>query len=217
MHDMSNPRVNMPSSFIKSLLLAQPGWVYGLSMVSTAAWIMSTTTWTRNLAAILFIWGPTNWTLQEYLIHRFVLHGSSMSLVHGKHHDKPHDLKRIFVPMGLTMALAAGHYIPIWLLWGHEIGLANLLSQIICYACFEWVHYDCHVIRSRLLRGPRRFHTNHHHANTGVNYGFTSATWDLVFGTCDAVHRPWWPILCIPIPLFSLCWVGFLINKKYAD
>jgi sterol desaturase/sphingolipid hydroxylase (fatty acid hydroxylase superfamily) len=209
----------MPSSFIKSLLLSQPVWYYGIAMAFTAAWIVTTTTWTRNLLAIVFIWGPTNWTLQEYMIHRFVLHGSStMALMHGKHHDKPHDLKRVFVPMGLTIALAAGHYVPLWLLWGREIGLANLLSQFICYACFEWVHYDCHVIRSRLLRGPRRFHTIHH-GNTGVNYGFTSASWDLVFGTCDDTHRPWWPILCIPLPLFPLlfCCVESVVGEKYPD
>jgi len=187
----------------KLLIMTQPTWHYFAATACVVAWIAMTTTWTWNLVMMACFWAPANWTFQEYMIHRFVLHGPMLARLHGKHHESPHDTKRVFVPIGLTIALCLCHYLPLTLLWSHEIGMTNVLSQILCYWCFEWIHYDCHVMRSAFSRGPRRFHTIHH-GNTGVNYGFTSATWDIVFGTCDDTHRPWWPILCIPIPLIPL-------------
>jgi sterol desaturase/sphingolipid hydroxylase (fatty acid hydroxylase superfamily) len=76
---------------------------------------------------------------------------------------------------------------------------------------FELVHYNCHSDSTYdLLSGPRQFHLFHHFVNPNhnnqQNYGFTSATWDLVFGTCDNYTKTskFLYILLIPLPVFPL-------------
>jgi sterol desaturase/sphingolipid hydroxylase (fatty acid hydroxylase superfamily) len=197
-------------------LLTQPSVSYFAGIAGVAAWILWTMPWTWTRAAVVLIGGPTSWTFEEYVIHRFVLHDERwMGRVHGKHHERPTDKTRIFVPIIITVFLGVIHYIPIALYFGTWIACANLVSHIFCYACFEWVHYDSHIWRSAFLRGPRQFHLLHHKSmSVTQNYGFTSASWDLIFGTCDVETMRGWAVLWIPIPVLPFLFYDRLYKIK---
>jgi sterol desaturase/sphingolipid hydroxylase (fatty acid hydroxylase superfamily) len=203
-------------AYIFKYVFAQPSWLYFAATAVAAAWILLTMPRTWTHVGVFLVLGPTTWTLEEYMIHRFVLHGGSvLAAVHAKHHERPADEKRIFVPMIITGFLGVIHYVPLSLCFEPWIARAVLASHILCYWCFEWVHYDCHILRSAFLMGARRFHSLHHSSYAcPKNYGFTSASWDLVFGTCDAATKRGWAILWIPIPVLPLLLYNFFCEKN---
>ena len=93
------------------------------------------------------------------------------------------------------------------LVTGHRVTGHKVTSHLLlCHECANPRNYnDCHILRSSVLMGARRFHSLHHSSNAcPKNYGFTSASWDLVFGTCDAATKRGWAILWIPIPVLPL-------------
>ncbi len=138
------------------------------------------------------------WTLVEYLVHRFVLHGRFpdgpgrlqhalswlLDTMHGAHHLRPWDgmyINGFFstLPVALLLVLlslpAPVHTLPVM--------VAGLLA---CYVAEEWVHYSVHFHRFR----PRYFdyirrHHLYHHSRRGseLAFGLTSGIWDALAGT----------------------------------
>jgi sterol desaturase/sphingolipid hydroxylase (fatty acid hydroxylase superfamily) len=104
--------------------------------------------------------------------------------MHGDHHLRPWDGLYIngfletlpfAVLFGLLSVLAPLSTAPVF--------VAVLLE---CYVIEEWVHYSVHflVIRSRYFDYIRRHHLYHHSPRgTGMAFGLTNGTWDIVFGT----------------------------------
>jgi hypothetical protein len=170
----------------------------------------------------------------EYMIHKYVFHNPStipsVYKAHWKHHEAPTMLRRLFIPIPVTLindvflAAIAFHFLPAS--WMSVVSAAHL-----SYLCFELSHYcshqiDCKIIPSRLPA----FHQNHHHhcdsnpsTNIGhkteshstikpeaplklneFNFGFTTPAWDILFGTSSGKFKlQQYPLCFLPISILS--------------
>ena len=208
------------------LLLSQPGYAYFTFFILVGLYIfyqMPKTSW--NLLNF-FILSPTSWTLQEYLAHRFLMHGfvQSISHAHGLHHKLPNAKEKIFIPMLLTLLFAIGNALPIYFVCGYWSSVINLASSVMCYCSFEYSHWICHCSDKSLMiyKGIRRFHLLHHayqfESVKQQNYGFTSATWDIIFGTCEPMLQKarGSEVLLIPLPVLPLM-LHTLISENFYN
>jgi len=198
------------SKAIKQLLI-QPNKYYFEFFAMIGITILYFIPKTFATATMFFCIAPASWCLQEYLAHRYLMHGyvGMIRKSHFRHHANPHDKTKIFIPILLTLVFATGNVVPIYFAFGKWLALSNFASSIFCYLLFEWVHYDSHSThQSRWLKPVRQFHLLHHavqpdETRRQQNFGFTSATFDLLFGTCDMhtqkSEHSW--ILMIPFPV----------------
>ena len=153
----------------------------------------------RLTALVFFSGGMAAWTLLEYFVHRYVLHGrfpegrgpirwfmhKYFDPLHWEHHARPWDgnhingrirdtlpFAAIFVAVGFLTPLPTG---PMW--------VAGLLQA---YILEEWVHHSVHFyhFRNPYFRYIRRHHLYHHSPKgSGVGYGLTNGFWDVVWRT----------------------------------
>jgi len=145
-----------------------------------------------GVTAWLFVAGFAFWTFAEYWLHRTVFHfqGSSAFakrahfLMHGVHHQWPHDKLRLVFPPGASLplyfsfmvlfVLALGNYG-----WGFHAGFTA------GYMFYDLSHYWLHhgKPRSEYGRRLRRNHYLHHFKETHARFGVSMMIWDRVFGT----------------------------------
>jgi sterol desaturase/sphingolipid hydroxylase (fatty acid hydroxylase superfamily) len=130
--------------------------------------------------------GWCTWSLFEYVLHRFFLHGPYRRL-HAVHHGCPAEHQSIpgAVSIGLhgsagLLALAIGG--PEWGAGGF-VGLsAGFLAYLVAHDAF---HRRPDSLISRALPHARRRHEAHHRG-LNANFGIVFVVWDRVFGT----HHP---------------------------
>lgn len=145
-------------------------------------------------AASLALGGLAAWTLLEYVLHRFAFHadfGASELgrdlhyLVHGVHHDYPHDPDRLVMPPAVAAVLAVLIGWPLHLAVGPH-AFAPLFGGLVAgYLWYDLTHYWAHhgKARTALGRKLKRWHLQHHFQDTGERYGVTTPFWDYVLGT----------------------------------
>ena len=151
------------------------------------------------IAAFFLAAGVVNWTLVEYLFHRYVLHRHfadgkgfirkfahrRLDPLHFEHHERPWDAFHI---TGMIKDLLPLFFVAAPLSFiGPIYTLPILLAATVeGYICEEWVHYTIHFckIRNPYFRYVKRFHL-YHHSPKGFDrgYGITGGFWDFVFGT----------------------------------
>ncbi len=162
---------------------------YGLLVAATAAatvaFVPAAQAWTALAFAVA---GAAGWSLAEYLLHRWVLHGlQPFQRWHALHHERPRAL--IATPTVLTMALFfALVFVPaLWLLPAGR-GLALTCGVLAGYLAYTVTHHAVHHWhgRSAWLLRHKRWHALHHHAGSQACYGVTSPFWDRVFGSTPA-------------------------------
>lgn len=166
------------------LALALLGWAFARSPL---------------MAALALPAGFLLWTLVEYLVSRYVLHGifpdgpgvwrhflhERFDGLHWFHHLRPWDgahingtLKDTGMFMGLFVGLALLSGSPFW------IGLMGAFVQ--SYVFEEWVHHSVHFyqFKTRYFQYIRRHHL-YHHSPRGAEtaYGLSNSLWDVVLGT----------------------------------
>lgn len=153
----------------------------------------------RTLGTLLSIgwtlFGFLGWTLTEYLGHRFLFHrvlplpfglGERVQfLIHGVHHDHPHDSRRLVMPpllSGIIMSIAAAI---IWLVFGGSAMWPILAGFMAGYLGYDCIHYRLHHAkpRTRVGRLLRMRHMHHHFHDETKGFGVMSVWWDDVFGT----------------------------------
>ena len=148
--------------------------------------------------------GIALWSLLEYVLHRFVLHGvAPFSDWHGQHHARPHALIGSPILLSLSLFAVLGA-LPAWLLLGGWPALALTLGLLISYLGYGLMHHTTHHntppwIRQNPWVAQRRIcHAMHHAAYhirargescTPCHYGVSSGFWDVVFGS-NALMRP---------------------------
>ncbi len=128
--------------------------------------------------------GAAGWTLVEYLLHRFVLHGlPPFKAWHHLHHQRPRAL--IFGPTLLSSALIGGLVFgPAWWLLGAAHAQALTLGLVLGYLAYGVVHHSAHHGGGGAwMRARRRWHALHHHAPQPGGYGVSTGLWDHVFAT----------------------------------
>ena len=137
-------------------------------------------------SAALTLLGMASWTVIEYLLHRFVLHGvAPFKRWHEEHHDRPTAL--ICAPTILSASLVVVLvFLPALALGGvwHACALTlGILSGYLLYAVTHHATHHWHA-ESAWLKRRKRWHALHHHdAGRLGGFGVTSAFWDQVFGS----------------------------------
>ena len=133
--------------------------------------------------AALVVLGAAAWTLIEYAVHRFVLHGlEPFKSWHTEHHERPTAL--IGTPTLLSVSLiTALVFLPALLTVGFRRASALTLGVTAGYLAYTLLHHATHHWRSS---GPwmmrrKRWHARHHHI--AACYGVSSSFWDRVFGS----------------------------------
>ena len=183
---------------MKSLTLEHSKSAYRLDMgvlagtsVAVVALLIVASPRARLVQIIAFAaLGLAGWTIIEYGLHRFVLHGlRPFSTWHAQHHRRP--TARIYSPAALSISLIlALAFCPAWPLWGPWPAVAltfGLLAGDLSYAITHHVLHNCRA-ESNWTRRRKRWHALHHRQRRNPSlrpgyYGVTSAFWDHAFGT----------------------------------
>lgn len=138
----------------------------------------------------LVVLGLAGWSLAEYGLHRFVLHGvAPFSEWHARHHLRP--TAYVGAPTVLSAALIVGLvFAPAYVLGRLWSATALTLGFVAGYLAYGVVHHATHRWRSgnRWSKERKRWHALHHRNTTqGCCYGVTSGFWDRAFGSvpCD--------------------------------
>jgi len=140
--------------------------------------------------AAMALAGLAAWSLIEYLLHRFVLHGlQPFARWHAAHHARPTAL--IGSP---TIVSASGFavlvFLPAWGLLGSlPLASALTLGIVAGYLAYAVIHHATHHWRagSPWMLQRKRWHALHHRVGgTPGCYGVSSGLWDRVFGSTRA-------------------------------
>jgi hypothetical protein len=129
--------------------------------------------------------GVVVWSVMEYGLHRFVLHGlEPFSRWHAEHHRRPTAL--IGTPTLVSAPLFALLVtLPAVALWGVWLGSALTLGVLSGYLAYAIVHHGLHHWKSNSPWWKRRTrsHARHHHLLKPVCFGVTTGFWDGVMRT----------------------------------
>jgi dihydroceramide fatty acyl 2-hydroxylase len=133
------------------------------------------------------------WTLVEYWIHRVIFHfepeegfGARLHwMVHGVHHDHPHDPLRLVMPPAASVPLALVFYALFIVVLGADRAFAFGAGFLAGYLAYDMIHYALHhhTPRTRLGRWLRELHMRHHFQDDERGFGISAPYWDRVFGT----------------------------------
>ncbi len=133
------------------------------------------------------------WTIFEYLLHRFVLHANPSNKIlrqflyktHWIHHEYPNDNR--FVLMSPLLSLLGGlmFYGLCRLLFGAVFCYPILMSLIIIYVVYEWMHFAAHNhhFNNKWFMKLKKHHLKHHFKDNDKCFGFITTQWDEWSGT----------------------------------
>ena len=138
------------------------------------------------VGVVLIIAGFLGWTLAEYLLHRFLLHGWPVTRrEHAKHHHDTHAL--IATPLLVIPICAVAVYA--MLAASTSLGVAGLVTFGLYagYNYFVIVHHLQHfhpelLERSSFFTQNLRLHELHHE-RPDTHFGISSSIWDRAFGS----------------------------------
>ncbi|HMG15919.1 MAG TPA: sterol desaturase family protein [Saprospiraceae bacterium] len=147
---------------------------------------------------LLFLLGCFIWTINEYLLHRFVFHFISPNpfiqklhfILHGVHHDYPNDPKRLVMPPSASIPLAILFYYFYSLFLKGNI-FPFYAGFLIGYLAYDMSHYLIHHsnFKNSYFRLIKDRHMKHHYLDQKTQYGVTSSIWDNVFGTPGSINK----------------------------
>jgi hypothetical protein len=160
-----------------------------LGFYSLAAWVRAAVALTELPAhqawrsAGWVLTGGVGWTLAEYVLHRFVLHGlQPFKRWHALHHARPQAL--IATPTLLTAMLFAVVVMApaAWLLptWQASALVLGVMAGYLTYILMHHAVHHAGGARTS-LRWHRRWHGAHHRVGASVCYGVSVPLWDYVF------------------------------------
>jgi sterol desaturase/sphingolipid hydroxylase (fatty acid hydroxylase superfamily) len=141
----------------------------------------------RLTALALAFGGGFLWTLLEYLIHRFVLHGNTrIADLHVQHHAWPRAW--IGTPTWLSVAaLIIIALLPASLGVGRigTLGLAcGLMTGFLWYGLLHHaIHHGRPQFLAKAIPDIARRHSRHHGMAGIGNFGVTTSLWDRLFQT----------------------------------
>ncbi len=152
--------------------------------IAVAVHVLAETGLPAWLALVLMAGGFALWTLLEYLLHRFVLHGlEPFRAWHEHHHRLPDEPIRIplafSVPLALVLLVA-----PALLLRNVAFGASLSAGLLAGELVQELIHDRLHRGRSGGWLGVRRAHHGFHHVQDAQRaFGTLSGFWDRLLGT----------------------------------
>lgn len=159
---------------------------YGVAIFSVSGFLLvklPVHAWPELVGFVIL--GAMLWSILEYVLHRFVLHGlPPFNKWHAEHHKRPDAL--ISTPTIISASLIVGFvYFPAYWLLGDWRAIAFTLGLGSGYIAYAVVHHGTHHWRSNSawLKQRKRLHACHHHMHPLSCYGVTTGLWDRVFRT----------------------------------
>ncbi len=153
---------------------------------------------TLSAGILLFLLGGFIWTINEYLLHRFVFHFITPNplvqkmhfILHGVHHDYPNDPKRLVMPPSASIPLAILFYFFYSLFLSTNI-FPFYAGFLVGYLAYDMSHYLIHHnnFKNSYFRKIKEKHMRHHYLDQKTQYGVTSSLWDNVFGTPSPLRK----------------------------
>ena len=168
--------------------------LYGAAVAVLAAFLLVAGPREQLLEIIGFACvGLASWTVIEYALHRFVLHGlRPFSRWHTEHHQRPTAL--IYAPTIFSATLVVTLvFLPALELGDLWRACALTLGVLAGYLSFSITHHAVHHWRadSAWLKRRKRWHALHHNPIGQPDcYGVTSAFWDHVFRSARRTAEP---------------------------
>lgn len=152
-----------------------------------------------GVALACFGAGALAWTLVEYLVHRYILHGrfpdgpgpmqhflhKSFDHLHLEHHARPWDGRHVNGTIKDTGPFALG-LAALSFLAPIDTLPAFLAGVLQFYILEEWVHHSVHFCQfeNPYFRYIKRHHLYHHSPRgSEAGYGLTNGFWDIVLRT----------------------------------
>jgi fatty acid hydroxylase family protein len=153
----------------------------------------------RTAALTFFALGVAAWTVVEYFVHRYILHGRfpdgptpvahflhvRFDPLHWEHHARPWDGEHINGRLRDTL-LFASVFVGIAAFFPAYSAPVMVAGFLLSYVAEEWVHHSVHFYHfdNPYFRYIKRHHLYHHSPKGGdVGYGLTNGFWDIVFAT----------------------------------
>jgi cyclopropane-fatty-acyl-phospholipid synthase len=166
--------------------------LYGLAVAFMGAVLLSGGPGvSRAEIAAFALAGLAGWTLVEYALHRFVLHGlDPFRHWHALHHERPK--ARIGTPTILSMLVfLVFAFVPSLVMVGPSRAGAITLGLVAGYLAYALVHHGTHHWSGRVawFNRRKRWHALHHHGARPACFGVTTGFWDRVFGTAGQARR----------------------------
>ncbi len=160
--------------------------LYGAALVGLAAFLVFDGPRGQRLEiAACALAGLGFWSVVEYALHRFVLHGlQPFQGWHAQHHRRPAAL--ICTPTILSATLIATLVFLPALVFGLWWACALTLGVVTGYLAYSVTHHATHHWRAdnAWLKRRKRWHALHHLPIEQPGcYGVTSGFWDHVFGS----------------------------------
>ena len=135
--------------------------------------------------------GLATWSLVEYAMHRFVLHGMEpFKTWHAKHHERPCAL--ISAPTMLSATLITLLvFIPALIASSVWSAISLTLGVTTGYLAYALCHHATHHWRANRnwLKERKRWHAIHHRRGGAECFGVTSTLWDRAFRTGPEAER----------------------------
>lgn len=161
--------------------------LYGVTSAGLAAFLMIAGPREQRWDILAFaLLGLLGWTLIEYVLHRFVLHGlPPFSAWHAEHHQRPAALISTPTLFSATL-IAALVFLPEWALGGLWRACALTFGVLTGYLAYSIAHHATHHWHAKYawFMHLRRWHALHHSSRMPPgHYGVTSPFWDHVFGS----------------------------------
>lgn len=149
-----------------------------------------------STVAIIGIVAVLSWSLFEYVMHRYIFHleGNNrftkrlLYLIHGIHHDDPHDPTRLVMPPVPGIILGSLVFGLLWLLLGPVYVYPFFAFFIVGYLIYDYTHYAIHHFRPRTVVGKyiKKYHYTHHFADPESKWGVSSPLWDYILGSAES-------------------------------
>lgn len=155
-------------------------------------WSVANTSLNAYLTIALFFIGWLVFSWVEYMVHRYVFHMKTYTvlrakfqyIMHGVHHEFPKDKDRLAMPPLLSVAISTILLLLLRLVIG-DFAFAFLPGFLVGYACYLGVHYIVHAYQppKNFLRALWINHGIHHYKNGDIVFGVSSPLWDYIYGT----------------------------------
>jgi hypothetical protein len=144
-----------------------------------------------------FLGGIVFFFFVEYLIHRFLLHGTLRYVLppaykgHVMHHAHPTEMRYLLTPNVYNIPSYAVVWILMWWITGDLHATAAFVTGVSAYQLYyEWTHFVSHrpiIPKTPWGRWMKKFHLLHHYKNPHYWYGVTHPAMDVILGT----HVDW--------------------------
>jgi sterol desaturase/sphingolipid hydroxylase (fatty acid hydroxylase superfamily) len=141
----------------------------------------------------MFITGLISWTLFEYVLHRWIFHYVPKAkwalrlhfIFHGVHHDYPNDVKRLVMPLSVSVPLALGVYFALRAFMQPVYLYPFFSAFVLGYVFYDTVHYALHHFnfKGEVWKKIKKHHMLHHYSDSTKGFGVSSELWDKVLNS----------------------------------